>query len=50
MAGALGVITLEYFIWKRRNTVRDAMSQEQKLVEDDAGIDGDKHHSFRYAL
>ncbi|KAH8085656.1 major facilitator superfamily transporter [Filobasidium floriforme] len=50
MAGALGVITLEYFIWKRRNTARDAMSQEQKLVEDDAGIDGDKHHSFRYAL
>jgi len=50
MSAALGVITIEYFVWKRRNAARDLMTEEQKLAEDDAGVDGDKHHSFRYAL
>jgi hypothetical protein len=50
MAAACFVITAEYLIWKKRNQIRDAMDEQDKLAQDEAGVTGDHHHSFRYAL
>jgi hypothetical protein len=50
MVGGICVISLEYYIWKKRNAVRDAMTEEEKAKQDAEGVVGDHHHSFRYVL
>jgi hypothetical protein len=42
--------TLEWWLWRRRNIQRDNMSPEEKQAMDDAGVTGDEHYAFRYAL
>ncbi|KAL1405674.1 hypothetical protein Q8F55_009313 [Vanrija albida] len=43
-------LTVEYMIWRNRNIARDRMTEEEKQAQDDAGVTGDHHHSFRYVL
>jgi hypothetical protein len=37
-------------VWRGRNLKREAMSQKEKDEMDDAGVTGDAHYDFRYAL
>jgi hypothetical protein len=47
---AIAGMTAEYFIWRSRNAAREKMSAGEKDEIDVAGITGDHHYAFRYAL
>lgn len=47
---ALIFATLEWYIWRRRNISRDALTAEEKAEMDERGVTGDHHHAFRYVL
>lgn len=47
---ALIFATLEWYIWRRRNAQRDAMTEDEKAALDERGVTGDHHYKFRYVL
>jgi MFS family permease len=48
--GAMIGMTVEYFIWRKRNAERAVMTEEKKALIDDKGITGDHHYSYVYSL
>lgn len=47
---AMSGMSVERYIWNRRNRLRASMSEEEKQAQDDRGITGDAHYSYQYAL
>jgi hypothetical protein len=43
-------MSVEYFIWRRRNARRAALGEQEKAAIDAKGVTGDHHYLYRYAL
>ncbi|BEI80833.1 hypothetical protein CcaverHIS002_0113620 [Cutaneotrichosporon cavernicola] len=49
-AVAILATTLQFYVWRRRNVHREALTAEEKAEKDERGVTGDHHHAFRYVL